>query len=181
MSNTIRRHHSNPGHGDTIVIADGNFPATSTAKNARLIPAYGLGVTELLEGILKFLPLDRYAPDEAVQIMQVVPGDTNQSTPPPIWSEFKSVIEREEGDWVKLTEVERFEFYRRASQAFAVVATSETAIYVSLHRRLLVFAPQSPTVYILTGSSIVASYTDLYSNTQQANIILKKGVVHPKK
>ena len=37
------------GHGDTLVIADGNFPAESVGKNAKVIRADGHGVPELLE------------------------------------------------------------------------------------------------------------------------------------
>ncbi len=46
------------GHGDELVIGDGNFPAASTAQ--RLVRADGLGVPPLLEGILQLFPLDQY-------------------------------------------------------------------------------------------------------------------------
>lgn len=44
------------GHGDEIVIADGNFPSASINKNT--VRADGLGVSELLRGILPLFPLD---------------------------------------------------------------------------------------------------------------------------
>lgn len=116
------------------MIADGNFPASSTAKaNAALfIPAYGLGAAEILDAILTLLPLDKYDPDSAFQVMQVVPNDTNSVSHPEIWHKFSETVEKHEEDWVKLCEVERFEFYERAKKAFAVVATSETAIYANV-------------------------------------------------
>lgn len=116
------------------MIADGNFPASSVAKanGAVLIPAYGLGVTELLDAILTLLPLDKYDPENAVQLMQVVPGDGNSSVTPPIWSEFRSTISSREGDWAQPHEVERFAFYERAKKAYAVIATSESAIYANV-------------------------------------------------
>ena len=43
------------GHGDEIVLADGNFPASSNAK--RLVRADGLDVCTLLEAIMQFLSL----------------------------------------------------------------------------------------------------------------------------
>jgi len=55
------------GHGDEIVIADGNFPAASNAK--RLIRADGLGVLEVLRAVVKYLPLDQYVMDN-VCVMQ---------------------------------------------------------------------------------------------------------------
>ena len=67
------------GHSDTIVIADGNFPAEAIGKNAIVIRADGHGVPEMLEAILKLFPLDTYV-DTPVSLMQVMPGD-NAKTP----------------------------------------------------------------------------------------------------
>ena len=69
------------GHGDTLVIADGNFPAESVGKNAKVIRADGHGVPELLDAILTLFPLDTYV-ENPVYLMQVMPGDTAIS---PIW------------------------------------------------------------------------------------------------
>ena len=55
------------GHGDEIVLADGNFPSESHAQ--RLIRADGHGVPELLDAILKFLPLDSFV-DHPASVMQ---------------------------------------------------------------------------------------------------------------
>ena len=49
------------GHGDELVIADGNFPAASIAQ--RLIRADGHGVPPVLEAVLKLFPLDIYVPN----------------------------------------------------------------------------------------------------------------------
>jgi len=48
------------GHGDTIVIADGNFPSETIGKDAIVIRVDGHGVPEILEAILKLFPLDTY-------------------------------------------------------------------------------------------------------------------------
>ena len=47
------------GHGDELVIADGNFPAESIGKNAIVIRADGHGVPEMLDAILQLIPLDQ--------------------------------------------------------------------------------------------------------------------------
>lgn len=39
------------GHGDEIILADGNFPAESIGKDAIVIRADGHGTVELLEAI----------------------------------------------------------------------------------------------------------------------------------
>ena len=57
------------GHGDEIVIGDGNFPSSSIG--ARVIRADGHGVPELLDAILKLFPLDTYV-DAPVALMEVV-------------------------------------------------------------------------------------------------------------
>src|SRR5574342_52735 len=78
------------GHGDELVIADGNFPAASIAQ--RLVRADGLGGTLLLDAILQVFPLDRYV-EKPVALMAVVPGDPYQ---PVIWEEYRQVIQKHE-------------------------------------------------------------------------------------
>ena len=63
------------GHGDELVIADGNFPAAGMAR--RLLRADGHGVPPLLDAIMGFFPLDPYVP-HPVALMAVVPGDTGE-------------------------------------------------------------------------------------------------------
>jgi len=114
------------GHGDELVLADGNFPADSIAQ--RIVRADGLGVPDVLEAIAGFYPLDQYV-DAAAFVMQPVPGDDPE---PPIWKQFSRLLEASEGKPVELKQVERFAFYKQAKEAYAVVATSETAIYANL-------------------------------------------------
>lgn len=114
------------GHGDEIVLADGNFPAASHA--GRLVRADGHDVVELLEAILTLFPLDRYV-THPVSLMQVVPGDAIAT---PVWDEFSAVIKRRSPDFVSFEYVDRFEFYERAKQAYAIVATGEPAQYANL-------------------------------------------------
>jgi len=113
------------GHGDEIVIADGNFPAATCAK--RLIRCDGHNVPEVLDAILMFFPLDTYT-KKPVSLMSVVPGD---DVKPVIWDEYKAIIKKHEGE-KEIEFVERFEFYERAKNAFAVVATSESALYANI-------------------------------------------------
>jgi len=113
------------GHGDEIVIADGNFPAATCAK--RLIRCDGHNVPEVLDAILRFFPLDTYT-KKPVSLMSVVPGD---DVKPVIWDEYKAIIKKHEGE-KEIEFVERFEFYERAKNAFAVVATSESALYANI-------------------------------------------------
>ena len=113
------------GHSDEIVIGDGNFPAASNAK--RLIRADGHGVPELLDAILQLLPLDTYV-DAPVMLMQVTPGD---DVDPVIWNDYRKIVDKHQ-DNVRFEEIERFAFYERARDAYAIVVTGESALYANV-------------------------------------------------
>jgi L-fucose mutarotase len=113
------------GHGDELVIADGNFPAAAIAQ--RLVRSDGNMVPELLEAIMKFFPLDKYVP-KPVALMALVPGETYR---PEIWETYRAICKKQEY-FTDFESVERFEFYERAKKAYAVIATSETALYANI-------------------------------------------------
>ncbi len=114
------------GHGDEIVLADGNFPAANVAQ--RLIRCDGHGVPEILEAVLKFFPLDIYV-EQPVALMSVVPGD---KTKPTIWEDYRRIIKASGEKFSDFEFVERFAFYDRAHDAYTVVATSEKALYANI-------------------------------------------------
>jgi L-fucose mutarotase len=112
------------GHGDEIVIADGNFPAATNAK--RLVRADGIGGVEMLDAVLSVIPLDTYA-EENFLLMQTTQGDPT----PTIWEEYFQVANAKD-DNVRVGNLERFAFYERAKNAFAVIATGEGAVYANI-------------------------------------------------
>lgn len=114
------------GHGNDIVISDGNFPAASVAQ--RLIRLDGHNVPEVLEAILKFFPLDTYV-ESPVGLMAVTPGDTYK---PVIWEEYRKIIIESKEPFKDFEYIERFEFYERAKNAYAVIATSESSLYANI-------------------------------------------------
>ncbi|SEG68856.1 L-fucose mutarotase [Paenibacillus sp. UNC499MF] len=113
------------GHGDEIVLGDGNFPAASHAR--RLVRCDGHGVPELLEAVLALFPLDTYG-NQPVTLMAVVPGDPVQ---PVIWETYAEVIGKHLPG-VTIGQLERFAFYERAKEAYAIAATSESALYANV-------------------------------------------------
>jgi len=114
------------GHGDELVIADGNFPSANIAR--RLVRADGLGGPIILEATLQLFPLDQYV-EKPVALMAVVAGDTYQ---PVIWNEYRQIIQEHETGFKDFDFVERFAFYERAKMAYAVLATSEMALYANI-------------------------------------------------
>ena len=115
------------GHGDEIVIADGNFPAASHAQ--RLVRADGHGVPPLLDAILALYPLDTFVTKPVAQ-MAVVEG-TDTPTPE-IWKTYNDLLKSHGYSTNKIERMERFAFYERTKNAYAIVATGESAIYANI-------------------------------------------------
>ena len=114
------------GHGDEIVLSDGNFP--SERINKKVVRCDSTGVTDLLKSILVLFPLDTEYSDEQVFLMEVTPGDTYK---PEIWDDYKKVLDESKENYT-IGNIERFKFYDRAKDAFAVVHTGETALYANI-------------------------------------------------
>ncbi|KAM6186718.1 fucose mutarotase isoform 1-T1 [Rhynchocyon petersi] len=128
------------GHGDEIVLADANFPTSSLCQCGPLeIRADGLGIPQLLEAVLKLLPLDTYVEIPAA-VMELVPSDQTRGLQTPVWKQYESLL-HQAGCTKPLEKVERFAFYERAKKAFAVVATGETALYGSIILKKGVLGP----------------------------------------
>ncbi len=111
------------GHGDDIVIADANFPAT--ALGARCHRLDGISATEVLEAVLRVLPLDSFVAEPAL-VMEVV-GDA--AAIPPVVEAFGRIVEATADNPAPLGRLERFAFYERARGAFAIVQTGESRLY----------------------------------------------------
>ena len=114
------------GHGDEIVIADGNFPSASNANH--LVRCDGLDIPTLLNAILKLLPLDTYS-ETSITLMNVVPGDNYE---PVIWKTYEEILENSKEENIKIEYVDRFEFYERSKTCYAIVTTSEQSLYANI-------------------------------------------------
>lgn len=110
------------GHGDKLLLADANYPGHSLHNN--VIRADGLGISELLDSILKLFPLDTYVKHQ-VELMKVVEGD---DITPVIWDDYKSILKKYDSN-VSIDFKERFDFYEASKDCYAIVITGETALY----------------------------------------------------
>lgn len=113
------------GHGDELVISDGNFPAASHA--ARLTRLDGQLIPAVLESILTLMPLDTYV-DEPVIYM----ATPKEEPRPVIWKEYGNILIETGNRFAEIAEIDRFAFYARAKKAYAIVTTSETALYANI-------------------------------------------------
>lgn len=116
------------GHGDTLVLADTNFPSESIARQTvtgQLLRMDNLTCGEAASAILSLLPLDTFVEDFAGR-MEIV-GD--RATVPPVQAEVQAAIDAAEGRPRPMIGIERFDFYDRAKDAFAVIQTGERRFY----------------------------------------------------
>ena len=116
------------GHGDALVIADTNFPSDSVARATvygDILRMENLTAAEAVKAVLSVLPLDTFVDDFAGR-MEVVgePG-----TVPEVQAEVQAEIDRAEGRPRPMVGIERFDFYDRARESFAVIQTGERRFY----------------------------------------------------
>ncbi|HEX3499956.1 MAG TPA: RbsD/FucU domain-containing protein [Stellaceae bacterium] len=123
------------GHGDELALVDANFPAAATAR--RLIRLDGIAAPRVLAAVLSVLPLDDFVDNPATR-MEVV-GDA--AAIPEICTVFSALVNDAVGRPAPLAAIERFAFYQRARDAFAVIATGETRLYGNLLLRKGVIHP----------------------------------------
>jgi len=85
----------------------------------------GLKIQDLLAGILPLFEIDVYV-DDPIAMMEAVSGDTLD---PAVEESYLIPINRHFPDAPKIKQIDRFAFYERAKNAFAIVITGELAKY----------------------------------------------------
>lgn len=111
------------GHGDEIVLADAHLPGETFGQ--RVLRADGVRIPELLDGILPLFALDSYVENPLI-MMAAVPGD---ALDPAVEATYRAVVDKHWPDTPPIQRIERFAFYERTKEAFAVLMTGETAKY----------------------------------------------------
>jgi L-fucose mutarotase len=113
------------GHGNEILLADGNYPAEASSTNGSIVVrADGIGIPKLLEAIIKLFPLDTFLD---YNIVLMIP----EKGTPEIWKDYEKIL-RSSGEDVKIKKIPRFEFYDLAAKCYAVVASGERALYANI-------------------------------------------------
>ena len=110
------------GHGDTIVIGDANFAAASIAKEGRLVRADGMRGEVMADAILQLMPLDEWAVSSVILMGYEAEDGTLQ--PLEMCQTILGIVEKYDkkaADTHRL--VKRLEFYEKARNAYAVLAT----------------------------------------------------------
>lgn len=116
------------GHGDILVVADGNFPSDSIARQScigKLLTMENLTATAAVEAILSVFPLDTPL-QPSVGRMEVI-GAPDEI--PELQQEVQAIVDKSEGRSAPMYSIERMAFYEEAKRAYCVIATGETRFY----------------------------------------------------
>ena len=113
------------GHGDDLIIADTNFPSDSVARETTLGEVLRIDrpAAEVVRAVLSVYPIDTFVDDAAAR-MEVV-GEPDSILP--VMQEVQAEVTAAEGP--TMISIERFDFYDRAKQAYAVIQTGERRFY----------------------------------------------------
>jgi L-fucose mutarotase len=121
------------GHGAKVLIADGNYPASSTlGPNARLVSLnLSPGVVtclQVLDALLSAVPF------EAAHTMDYQrTGPYALDADPPAWAEYRAEMKRASVEF-ELHPIDRFEFYKAVATPDHVltIQTADQQIYANL-------------------------------------------------
>ncbi|RSL32113.1 fucose isomerase [Salibacterium salarium] len=106
------------GHGDKLLIADGNFPAYRCGE--KIIRCDGVSISEILNAVLYLFPLDVKV-KKPVTLMNI----TADETPPESWEWYKKIIAKNHAAEYEFDYRDRFEFYEKAKESYAIIATTD--------------------------------------------------------
>jgi L-fucose mutarotase len=111
------------GHGDTIAVVDGNYPAYALHK--RVLPLFGIDTISATEAILSVFPVDDAVEPAAFRMIP----DSDESAHFASHTAFAAVVARAERRDIQVAPLPRSAFYEAARKAFAVVLTSDSSSY----------------------------------------------------
>lgn len=113
------------GHGDDLIIADTNFPADTVARETTLGEVLRIDrpAAEVVRAVLSVYPIDTFVDDAAARMEVVGEPDTIM----PVMQEVQAEITAVQGP--TMIGIERYAFYERAKQAYAVIQTAERRFY----------------------------------------------------
>ena len=123
------------GHGDEIAIVDANYPGDSAGPE--LVRLDGLTATDVLDAVLTLMPLDTFVPEQAIGMAVVGEPDSRVAT----HDDFDAIVKKHEPQ-MQLTLMERFAFYDRVSDAYAIVQTGERRLYGNILLKKGIIRPE---------------------------------------
>ncbi len=117
------------GHGDLIVIADHFYPPITKTPNGVSIQAKGVGAAEMVDAILKLVPLDVEYEEHPIEYMVPDADSGVVLKSSPVWDDTIKAVVANGYDAKCVGEIERTKFYEKAARAYVTVCTSERLPY----------------------------------------------------
>lgn len=114
------------GHDNALVLADANFTAISLDHPKPVLRLPGIGMVRAVTAINSVLPLAADVPNP-VAFMQV--GGTEPPYLSALQREVMAVLQPDLQPGQTAEALERYAFYQRAKQAYAIVVTGEAQPY----------------------------------------------------
>jgi L-fucose mutarotase len=129
------------GHGDDLIIADANFPSDSVACQTVTGQLLRMDATapRAVAAVLSVMPLDSFTDDAAAR-MEIV-GAPDEI--PAVQAEAQAAIDAAEGKPWPMLGVERYAFYERSKNAYAVIQNGERRFYGCFALRKGVIPPEA--------------------------------------
>jgi L-fucose mutarotase len=120
------------GHHSKVLIADGNYPASSTlGPNAQLVSLNlrpGLvTVSQVLETLATAIPID------IVNTMGIPADDPYAQDDPPVWNEYRQILDKAGLD-LQLEPIQKWDFYEavRGPDLVLTIQTADQALWANL-------------------------------------------------
>jgi L-fucose mutarotase len=121
------------GHHSKILIADGNYPASTKRGPHAEVVCLNLSpgvvtVAQVLAAVLSAVPIDQ------VNTMGIPPDDPYaQQGEPPVWNEFRGVLARA-GSKLKLDPILKWDFYQHVESPDHVltIQTADQALWANV-------------------------------------------------
>ena len=117
------------GHGDYLVVADDFYPPYTKTPNGVSIQAKGNSAAEMVDAILKLIPLDTQYCKHPVLYMTADSDAGVDIGHPKVWDEVTDAVVSNGYDAKMVGPIERSKFYEMAGKAYLTVCTSEQRPY----------------------------------------------------
>ena len=129
ISSDLLKALADMGHGDFLVVADDFYPPYTKTPNGVSIQAKGNSAAEMVDAILKLIPLDTQYCEHPVLYMTADSDAGMDIGHPKVWDEVTDAVVRNGYDAKMVGPIERSKFYEKAGKAYLTVCTSEQLPY----------------------------------------------------
>jgi L-fucose mutarotase len=116
------------GHDDALVLVDANFTAIRLAGSKPIIRLAGASMARAMKAVVSVLPL---VADESHPVAYMQVSGTEQNYRSALQREVLALVEPQFFAGQTAEAVERFAFYERVRNAFAIVVTAELQPYAN--------------------------------------------------